>query len=306
MKRQRRAVQESPEHEVPARAVPQPAQEHGDDQIDVRAPRPLPIAAQRDVEVVAEPLAERDVPAAPEVGDVRRQIGHAEVLRQVVADHLRRAQGHVRVAGEVAVDLQRIRDQAAPRVEAAPRCRIGEHRVGDDRAMVGHEQFLAQADEEHGSAGAEAVRGGADVAVELRQKNRGAHDRPGDEVGKERDEHRVLDERVHARNDAAIDIDGVAHRLEGVKADAGGKEDAQQRQLMSGEVQHAVEVAEEEVGVFEVGQQPEVRDHADRHPGLARALDVGDADALRAIEVDAGDEQQQNHVAVVPGRVEQA
>ena len=44
--------------------------------------RPPPVAAERDVEVVAQPARERHVPAPPEVLDRRRGVGRVEVLRE--------------------------------------------------------------------------------------------------------------------------------------------------------------------------------------------------------------------------------
>src|SRR3712207_9361202 len=63
-------------------------------------------APERDEQVVAQPARQRDVPAPPEVREVGRQVRHVEVLSQLVAEHVRRPQGHVGVAGEVAVDAQ--------------------------------------------------------------------------------------------------------------------------------------------------------------------------------------------------------
>src|SRR5204862_8105001 len=72
---QERAVPEAPDHEVPARAVPQAAEKEHGYQVAVLAAAADAVAAQRDIEVVAEPRRERQVPAPPEIlnacGDVR-------------------------------------------------------------------------------------------------------------------------------------------------------------------------------------------------------------------------------------------
>ena len=52
---QRYAVQRPPQHEADRRAVPQPAENHGDEQVEIGAQAPLAVAAQRNVEIVAEP-----------------------------------------------------------------------------------------------------------------------------------------------------------------------------------------------------------------------------------------------------------
>src|SRR5690606_16779364 len=67
--RQPHAVERSPDDERPGGAVPQAAEQHGDEQVQVGAGRPTAVAAERDVEVVAQPRRQTDVPAAPELGD---------------------------------------------------------------------------------------------------------------------------------------------------------------------------------------------------------------------------------------------
>ena len=71
-------------------------------------------AAQRDEQIIAQPGRQRDVPAPPEVRDVRRQVRHVEVLRQLVAEQVGDADGHVGVAGEVAVDLHGVGEHGQP------------------------------------------------------------------------------------------------------------------------------------------------------------------------------------------------
>ena len=62
------AVQASPDDEVPGGSVPEAAEEHRDQRGCTRVRLgPAAIAAERDVEVVAQPGGQRDVPAPPEV-----------------------------------------------------------------------------------------------------------------------------------------------------------------------------------------------------------------------------------------------
>src|SRR6266849_6106105 len=61
MNRQGDAVQPPPKHEIPTGAMPQPAQEHGHEQVDVGPPLAFPAAAQWNIKVVAEPARKRDM-----------------------------------------------------------------------------------------------------------------------------------------------------------------------------------------------------------------------------------------------------
>ena len=80
---QQDAMIETPQHVVPAGAVPQARQQERDHHVA----RPGPFAgartAERDVDVIAEPRRQGDVPAAPEVGGVARQVRVIEVLGQL-------------------------------------------------------------------------------------------------------------------------------------------------------------------------------------------------------------------------------
>ena len=106
LRRQRAAVDPAPDQERPRRAVPEPAEQHRDHDVAERPEPPAAVAAERDVEVVAQPARERHVPAPPEVAQREGHVGAVEVLRQLVSEQQGEADRHVGVAGEVAVDLR--------------------------------------------------------------------------------------------------------------------------------------------------------------------------------------------------------
>ena len=97
--------------------MPQTSDRHGQQQIAVSCERAAAIAAHRDVEVVADPARQGQVPAPPEVLDAARQIGVVEVFREMEAEHLADADGHRAVAGEVEEQLQRVGAAANPGVD---------------------------------------------------------------------------------------------------------------------------------------------------------------------------------------------
>src|SRR5271166_2738542 len=100
-------MNEAPDHERPLRSMPQPSKEHGNNEVAIGLPRPVAAPAERDVEVVAQPRGERDVPALPEVARRRRDVRLTKIEDQVEAEPLRDAARDRGVAGEVAVDLHR-------------------------------------------------------------------------------------------------------------------------------------------------------------------------------------------------------
>src|ERR1700749_667431 len=98
-------MQSAPQHEHPGSAVPETADQHGEEQAEEGAPFAVAVATQRDVQVVAQPGGEGDVPAPPEIREAPRAVGIAEVVRELEAEAEREADGAQRVAGEVTVDL---------------------------------------------------------------------------------------------------------------------------------------------------------------------------------------------------------
>ena len=85
--------------------MPEAAEEHCDHKVGVEACGAYVGAAEWDIEVVAQPGRQRDVPALPEVLWVGGGVGRVEVAWEVIAEEHGAADRDVGVAGEVAVDL---------------------------------------------------------------------------------------------------------------------------------------------------------------------------------------------------------
>ena len=66
------------------------------------------------------------MPATPELGDRAAQIGIIEVLRKWISEHERAAARDIRISGEVAEDLPRIRGHAEPHAQEGVPFGIGE------------------------------------------------------------------------------------------------------------------------------------------------------------------------------------
>src|SRR5262245_26201070 len=97
---------------MPSRSMPQTADQHRGQQIEISAGRATTIAAETDVEIIAQPRRKADVPAPPEIADARGGVGQIEIPHDVKAQYARRATCDVRVTGKVAIDLQRERNRA--------------------------------------------------------------------------------------------------------------------------------------------------------------------------------------------------
>ena len=91
---------------------------------------------------------------------------------------------------------------------------------------------------------------------------------------------------------SAIDIYGVAHRLEYEERYADGQKDI--LKIQESRAKQAIGHLDEEVGVLEVTQHSEVDNHAQRHPALFHLLILLARDGVAdEVIADGGKEEQQ-------------
>ena len=225
-----------------------------------------------------------------------------EVLGQLEAEPPGRAAREVGVGGEIGVDLDREREHAGP--EQRER-RIGEREglVGDDADVVGDHQLLEEAPADQPEAAARMLDGEHPPPFDLGQQERGALNRPGDQVRKERDERRQVEQVAAGAQLSLVDVDRVAHRLERVEGNADRQQHAQRRLVPGhpGRRQHRVHVVDEEVEVLEEAQHPEVGDDAEPQERLALRRPRFHAAGRAVVDHRGGRDQDQEprvHVAV--------
>src|SRR5947199_6404747 len=110
--------------------MPETAQKHYDHEIYC-SPRPShPVAAERNVKVIAQKCGKRNVPASPEIGKANGRVWKTEVILQMKAEAESRADGAGGIAGEVEKNLSRESHHAEPRVERNERTGITKNAIG--------------------------------------------------------------------------------------------------------------------------------------------------------------------------------
>src|SRR5688572_21242629 len=106
----------TPKQKIPPCSVPDTAKQHRYQKIGVTPNWTPPITAKGDIKVIAKNARERDLPATPQIDDVRGAVWGVEVIRQTNIEEQAQSNGHVAVAGEVEVELHRIREHPGPRL----------------------------------------------------------------------------------------------------------------------------------------------------------------------------------------------
>lgn len=130
--------------------------------------------------------------------------------------------------------------------------------------LVGDDELLERTEGEKREPAFDLPPGRAPTLEELGQKVRGTHDGAGDQLREESDEEQEVAQVPAGGDFAAIHVDRVAHALKGEERDAGGEEDIQDHR-MKGDAdrgEQAVPAFEEEIGVFEKGEDAEIGDEA--------------------------------------------
>ena len=206
------------------------------------------------------------MPSAPEVRNGRGDVRVVEVLVEPEPEHAAEADGHVRVPGEVEVDLQRVARDAGPRSQRAEGPDV--HRLDariDGTEGIRQQQFFREADDESRHAVrvfAPALFAPDQPFLDLLVLDDGARDElreQGDVQGKG---HEVL---LHP-DLPGVQVNDVREDLERVERDADGQRKFEGRDVRA---EQTVDVVDHEVRVLEEAEDREVVD------------DVGDELELR-------------------------
>ena len=272
---QRRAVQRAPQQKVPALAVPDAREQHRQHQVDLGAGEAVAAAAQRNVDVVAYPGGQGDVPAVPKIADIVGAQRHIEVFRQPETEQHRHADYQVAVAGKVHKQLHGVavhRRQHRGRVVLQ---RVFKNRIDPAFAQrAGQPPFFGNA--QHNQRYRQrrfhhiARRGGADLlgharfqAAAAAFEGGGADNRAGSDGGKEAEVQQLL-QGAQPRTLAAIERDEIGDALKGVVGNAQRHQDVRQRAAAVLLQQRA-----EKVGEFEKYQIGQRQHHARAQPPAA-------------------------------------
>ena len=312
-RQQQPGKQQPPQHKIPRRAVPQPRKHPHGENIQHPPPTADPAAAHGDIHIVPKPAAKADMPPPPELRDASRKVGVVEILHKMEPQHPPQADGHVGIAGKVEVNVQGKGHGVHPVKQDGFFAALAEQLnqqgkiIRKDNLFPQPHQKPPQTHRRVFPAVLPVLQLPGDVCI--------ADDGPRNQLGKQGDIRAEVDEVLLCRDAAAIDVDGVAQALEGVKADADGQRKMKQRNFQAGD---GVQTADEEVRVLENPQQPHADDDGRQQPELfplpgafdAQAADVAQHDGEHhqgqqpqlppAVKNQAGKEQ--NGVFPLPGR----
>ena len=105
-------VDQTPDNEIPAGTVPKTTHQENNKRIADGLGLSVFGAPERNIEVISEPRRERDVPAAPKLGEVSGEVWEFEVTQQFKAKEFGGTERNIGIAREVSVDLKAKTDGA--------------------------------------------------------------------------------------------------------------------------------------------------------------------------------------------------
>ena len=272
-KGQQNKVVQAPADKVPVCTVPDAGEQLHHEQVEDLPLQALAVAAQRDIDILAEPAGKGHVPAPPELGDGAGDIGEVEVLGEIKAQHLAHTDGHHGVTGKIKVELERIGDDTQPDQR---RGRIGQAHKGGGRAVgnaddvcperadgIRQQDLFCQTEGKQGHAFLDLLQAVTMlVNVQLGRDIPILDDGARDKLGEHDNISAEVDDVVLSLYLPAVDINGVGKGLEGIKADA-QRQDADALNGRKSGAQQAVDAAQDKVCVLEVEQHPQAAD--ERH-----------------------------------------
>src|SRR5690348_17410396 len=137
----------APEYnECPIRAMPESCKNHGNHEVLTGLPFAARAASQGDIQVVAQPGTQTDVPPSPEILKAVRKKWLAKIDHKMEAQQLSAASRDVAVTAEVPVNLpsKRIRaKQNDPEIRLAKLST--ERRIGQQGAIIGNHALANEA-----------------------------------------------------------------------------------------------------------------------------------------------------------------
>ena len=209
----------TPSYKRPTGSVPKARQKKDDKSVADDFPFPDARAAKRNIDIIAKPSGEGNVPTTPELGYVTREIRVVEVAHQFDAKEFGGTDGYVRIAGEVSVNLERKENSGQQKCGTGLGVVCCPNLIYIRRAVIGNYYLLEQAPKDlahsiHGLIVRELA-----VGLELRKKVGGALNRACDELRKKGNIGEESHDVTCRFEFFAIDIYRVTERLERIERD---------------------------------------------------------------------------------------
>ena len=217
------SVIKPPTNKCPISAVPKATDEKHEERVAQLLCTRATTATEWEINIIAKPRHQRDVPTLPKVADIARKVRITEILHQSDAEKATRTDCYIAITGEVAVDLKGKEKSAHQQVYPTGLCIIREDSINANGALVGYDDLFEEAPQDLSHTVDRIGIGKRAVLLERRQQVSSALDRACHQLREETEISKKFYEVVRGRKFLAIDINGIAECLKGVETNAYGK-----------------------------------------------------------------------------------
>ena len=258
------------------------------------------VAAERDIDIIPEPCSHGYVPAAPEVGNAVGKERVIEILKEAEPKHTPKAYCHIGIAREVKVNLESVSYNAKP---CRKHCWRGlcACRLPQQPYVVCKQYLFAYAAYKPLYAGRKQLYRAFSM-LQFVCHGLVADDWAGYKLRKQRDVCAEVDYVLLRLCFAAVNVDGIAHGLEGIKADAYRQG---QIRLRYSRAEQRIDSAYQKVAILEHTKQTEIDAYRYEQRGLCAALAAVALGKLPACVVKHGGEYHKQHIHRLSPRIEQ-
>ena len=249
--------------------MPQTRQPPYNDEVQDLPGQSAPVAAQRNIHIFPEPGTQRNMPPPPVFGNAAAQVRVIKVFQELKAQHFSQPNGHIGVTGKVEVNLEGKRNGSQP---GRPGGKAGSRQRRDGipqgAHLVGNQHFFAQTNGKSANACGK-LRCGFPAMRKLLFHRFILHNGAGNQLREQRNVGAEGDGVFLRRHSPPVHINDITQRLEGVKADADGQGQLQQRYLAAG---HMVYGANQQIGVFKEAQRPDIPSNTENKQRFGQTL----------------------------------
>ena len=198
------------------------------------------------------------MPASPEFRNVTGEVRCPEIGHERDAKQPGRPNGDVAIPAEVSIDLEGKVHSSKNQRRAAVLVMVVKHVIHKNGASVGNDDFFEKAPQDQLQPTGGEVRIELAPTLDLGKQGRSPFNGPCDELRKKTDECRKVNQVPCGIQLSPVDVDRIAQRLKGVKADSDRKHNVEGRNMHRNaeRLPRLYPRLYEKVGVLEVAEQP--------------------------------------------------
>src|SRR5258708_3530681 len=205
----------------PICAMPETGENHSDEEISRGFPLAMCTSAERNVQIIAKPGAQADVPAAPEILKTIGEEGLAEIDHEMEAQQLSASARDIAVTAEVSINLpgKRVRsEQHKPEIGRAEL--TAKNGVCQNGTIIRDHAFSDEARENQHQAIEKSISVESAFLLDLGEQMPRPLYRTSNQVREQTDEETIIEERPGSFDPPFVDVHDIGDFLKRVKRNA--------------------------------------------------------------------------------------